>query len=197
VISDGLNPTTSLIRLAHDLIAAKVKPGEIVIDATVGNGHDTAFLLDLIKPNGHVFGFDIQQAAIDQASRNLQANLSHDCLTLIHADHAAMRDYIPSVYDGHVSAVMFNLGYLPGSDKQVKTQSETTLAAIDSACRLISLDGIITILAYPGHEGGEDETDQVNAWCQRLDTRKYQTALFENHPDNPLAPKLFSMTKIG
>ncbi len=197
MISDASNRPFSLIKLAHSLISAKVKPGDIVVDATVGNGHDTVFLLDLIKPNGHVYGFDIQQIAIDQTSRNL-ANLSQqDCLTLIRADHTTMRDYIPSAYHGHVNAVMFNLGYLPGSDKQVKTQSETTLAAIDSACHLIASGGIITILAYPGHEGGEDETEQVNNWCLGLDAKQYQTALFENHPENPIAPKLFSVTKIG
>ncbi len=37
--------------------------GDIVIDATMGNGHDTQFLAELVGENGHVYAFDIQESA--------------------------------------------------------------------------------------------------------------------------------------
>lgn len=196
MISNVTNPPISLVKLAHNLINDKVKPGDIVIDATVGNGYDTAFLLDLVKPNGKVFGFDIQQTAIASAWANLKKSTFLECLHLINTTHANMHAYIPSEYHGKISAVMFNLGYLPGGDKQIITQANSTLAALSSASQLLSADGIITILAYPGHEGGELETDQVKNWCLALDPEQYRVALFENHPDKLSAPKLFAITKI-
>ncbi|MBK8815081.1 MAG: methyltransferase domain-containing protein [Methylococcaceae bacterium] len=196
-MSNASNRPLSLVKLAHQLVAEHVKPGDIVIDATVGNGHDTTFLLDLVLPDGHVFGFDIQQTAIDQANRRLAAQMSNSCLTLFRADHAAMRATIPLIYHGRIGMVMFNLGYLPGSVKHIKTQSKSTLAALAAAADLISLGGLITVVAYPGHDGGGDETRDVDQWRLGLDTGQYRTALFENHPDNPSAPKLFSVCKIG
>jgi SAM-dependent methyltransferase len=197
VIFEDSKPPVSLVKLAHNLINDKVKSGDIVIDATVGNGHDTAFLLDLVKPNGKVFGFDIQQDAIESARSALQEHSFSQCLTLIHASHANMSELIPLAYHCKISSVMFNLGYLPGGDKRIITKSDSTLAALASASQLLSADGIITILAYPGHEGGEMEAEQVLNWCLALDPGQYQVKRFENHPDNPSAPKLFVVTKMG
>lgn len=195
--SDDSKRPIPLVKLAHLLVKDSIKPGDIVIDATVGNGYDTAFLIDLVKPDGHVYGFDVQQAAIDTATNLLNDRWKVNCLTLIRANHAAMLDYIPSVHRGHIKLVMFNLGYLPGSDKQVKTRSESTLAALNSASLILSDMGMITVLAYPGHEGGDIETIQVSDWCRNLDPSNYRVSFHENHPENPAAPKLFVVTKIG
>jgi precorrin-6B methylase 2 len=196
VISTVTKQPISLVKLAHSLIKAKVKPGDIAIDATVGNGHDTRFLLELVSPIGKVLGFDIQQTAIDSTRANLQDIPFMECLTLLHTSHANMAENIPSLHHGKIGAVMFNLGYLPSGNKRIITQADSTLAALANAKQLLSTDGIITILAYPGHEGGKMETDQVKNWCLSLDPEHYQANLLENQPDNPLAPKLFAITKI-
>ncbi|MBC7032591.1 SAM-dependent methyltransferase, partial [Salmonella enterica subsp. enterica serovar Enteritidis] len=48
-----------------------VNPGDHVIDATVGNGHDTVYLAKLVGTTGHVDGFDIQSAAIEATTTAL------------------------------------------------------------------------------------------------------------------------------
>jgi Putative rRNA methylase len=239
VISSASNPPISLVKLAHNLISAKVKPGDIVIDATVGNGHDTRFLLEIVGAEGKVFGFDIQKDAINSTFQLLQetqpnfskpplngegwvrgnkhsktspilspylnffpagedvASLLPTALSLIQASHATMHDHIPLPYHGKISAVMFNLGYLPGGDKSVVTQASSTVAALASASQLLVDGGLITVLAYPGHEGGLTETEQVKAWCIALDQGQFQVKLYENHPDKPSAPKLFAVSKIS
>jgi len=53
----------SVLTMAHRLAAERIQPGDAVIDATVGNGVDTAFLAKAVGPKGVVYGFDIQQAA--------------------------------------------------------------------------------------------------------------------------------------
>lgn len=40
-----------------------VRPGDCVVDATLGNGHDTLFLAKLVGPAGHLYGFDVQACA--------------------------------------------------------------------------------------------------------------------------------------
>jgi Putative rRNA methylase len=167
-----------------------------VIDATVGNGHDTRFLLELVGTKGRVFGFDIQQAALDSTRAGLQGVQHEECLTLIHASHVNMHGNIPSPYHGKISAVMFNLGYLPGGDKRIITQADSTLVALSTASQLLSTEGIITVLAYPGHEGGEMETSQVKNWCFALNPKHYKVNFFESHADKTSVPKLFAITKI-
>jgi hypothetical protein len=50
--------------------------------------------------------------------------------------------------------VAFNLGYLPGGDKEIITRSETTLLALEAAKRILIQGGLISIVVYVGHPGG-------------------------------------------
>jgi hypothetical protein len=50
--------------------------------------------------------------------------------------------------------VAFNLGYLPGGDKQLKTGAETTLRALKAASNVLQAGGLISVVAYTGHPGG-------------------------------------------
>ena len=52
------------LHFSHQLLKV-VEPGDFVIDATMGNGHDTAFLAELVGPSGEVFAFDIKRS-VDQ-----------------------------------------------------------------------------------------------------------------------------------
>ena len=46
--------------LAAACLRQVVQPGDTVIDATMGNGHDTAMLAELVGESGHVIAFDVQ-----------------------------------------------------------------------------------------------------------------------------------------
>lgn len=189
-----MRPIT-LLDTAHHLISDKLHPGDIAIDATVGNGHDTLFLVSLISPNGKVFGFDIQQAALDAAREKCRHKRIQECLVLIHDSHADMATYIPADLHGKISAVMFNLGYLPGGDKSIITQTDSTITALTSACRILAIDGIITVLAYPGHSGGDLETDAVRTWCERLNPEQFTVETLYSSIHKPSAPLLFVILK--
>lgn len=186
----------SLVEKAHELIAARLRPGGVAIDATVGNGYDTLFLLRRVAPNGRVYGFDIQPFALASAQTKIKEPALSDCLTLIEDSHAGMAERIPRADHGSVSAVMFNLGYLPGGDKTVKTQAESTLAALTAASRLLAPEGIITIVAYPGHDGGGRETEQVGYWCGKLDRERFKVDKIDAGASAHAAPRLFAVTRI-
>jgi predicted methyltransferase len=186
----------SLVNVAHELIRDILHSGDIAIDATVGNGHDTSFLAEQTGASGKVYGFDIQQAAIESTLEKFRQARSPECLTLIHASHAIMAEKIPAQYHGKISAIMFNLGYLPGGDKSVITQTDSTLTALSAASRILSPDGIITLLAYPGHQGGDQETDQVKNWCEQLDTKQFEVSTIYSTEHKDSAPRLFVIRKM-
>jgi predicted methyltransferase len=185
----------SLVNVAHNLIRDALHPGDISIDATVGNGHDTLFLVEQVSPLGRVFGFEIQQAAIESTKKKFQQKHSLECLTLIQASHADMGDKIPAHYHGNINAIMFNLGYLPGGDKSIITRTDSTVTALNSACRMLSSNGIITVMAYPGHQGGDLETDQVKNWCEQLDEDQFKISIIYSSENKESAPRLFVILK--
>lgn len=186
----------SLVNVAHDLIRDILRPGDIAIDATVGNGHDTVFLAEQVSPSGRVYGFDIQQAAIDSTLEKFRQNRLSGYLTLIHASHADMGEKIPAQLHGKIRVIMFNLGYLPGGDKSVITLTDSTLIALTIAARILANNGIITLLAYPGHQGGDLETDQVEKWCKQLDAKQFEIRIIYSSEHKDTAPRLFAISKL-
>lgn len=164
----------SLVEQAHAFIEAVVEQGDTVIDATVGNGHDTLFLARLVGGPGKVFGFDIQQEALDSAWQRLEEAGETAQVSLYHAGHEVMALVIPSGYQSRVKAVMFNLGYLPGSDKMKITRESTTLAALQSALAYLAPGGRISVLAYTGHPGGREEAEAIKAWAANLNSTLFR-----------------------
>lgn len=186
----------SLVNAAHNLIRQILRTGDIAIDATVGNGHDTLFLAEQVGPAGHVYGFDIQLAAIDSTRKKFQQTQLSNCLTLIHDSHAAMDEKIPVHLHGNIRVIMFNLGYLPGGDKNIITLADSTLTALTTASRILTVNGIITLLAYPGHQGGNIETDHVKNWCERLDKEQFEVSTIYSAEHKDSAPRLFIIRKL-
>jgi len=187
--------TISLLKLAHQHIQHTLRSGDVAIDATVGNGHDTLFLAEQVSLQGRVYGFDIQQVAIMATTEKLQHNQLVDCVTLIQASHADMAVHIPAQHHGNIKACMFNLGYLPKGDKAIITQTSSTLLALTAACSLLAPQGLITILAYSGHAGGDEETDHVEQWAEQLD-EQFSVNRFLSAIPSPSAPRLLVIQRL-
>jgi predicted methyltransferase len=140
--------------LARLLVQSRVQPGMTVIDATVGNGHDTVMLADAVGPTGHVYGFDIQVDALANARTRLGAR-TH--VTLHQIGHEHMASLLPTTTHGHIAAILFNLGYLPGASKAVTTQPDTTLTALAASLTLLMRGGIVSAVLYPGHAAAHQQ----------------------------------------
>ena len=180
----------SLTAQAHSIIEANLNAGDIAIDATVGNGHDTLFLARQVGVNGKVFGFDIQQQAIETAQSKLQSEQFADNIQLFQLSHNKMEQYIPIDFHGKIKAIMFNLGYLPGSDKSIITQTDSTLEALQQSLNLLDKSAVITIAAYPGHSGGDAETQAIRQWLEQLDSDQYSIKTIYSS-DKDIAPRLY------
>lgn len=159
---------------AAELIEGALGEGKIAVDATLGNGHDTRWLCELVGEAGRVYGFDVQPEAVERSrARLIEAGVSQRA-RLFCESHARMAEYISP---GSVDAVMFNLGWLPGADHAVTTKVESTLRAVDAALELLREDGLLTICVYPGHEEGAREREALLEWAQNLDARRYDAML--------------------
>jgi predicted methyltransferase len=188
----------SVLSMAHKWIAERTSPGDIVIDATAGGGVDTQALAALVGPNGTVYAFDIQQEALDRTYERLSAHEGGSKLPdvkLVLENHARMADAVDPAIVGQVSAVMFNLGYLPGSsDLTIITEPASTLAALDAAIRLLRPGGIVTCVLYPGHPGGSEEAASVEAWAVQLPQSVAQAVTYRQS-QRPTAPYLVALEK--
>jgi len=162
-------PYRSLTALAQQAVRERLRDGALAIDATVGNGHDTLFLAGRVAPRGHVTGFDIQRRALEQTRARLIAAGLAATATLHSCGHERMLEKISPNWSHRVSAVMFNLGYLPGGDKGLTTSPGTTLRALNQALSLLRIGGLISLLVYRGHPGAQAEADAIAGRLQRLD----------------------------
>lgn len=187
----------SLPETAHGIIREYLQRGDTAIDATVGNGHDTVFLAETVGATGQVYGFDIQAQALQVTRQRLRQQGLDARATLFEVSHAAMVQYIPGQLHGGIKAIMFNLGYLPGADKTLITQTQSTLQAIDAACQLLTIAGVITVLAYPGHAGGDAETRSLTVWLRQLDAGQFFVETLYSHHHQETAPRLFVIKKTA
>ena len=155
--------------LAREAILQAVQPGDTVVDATMGNGHDTLTLCEAVGPDGRVYAFDVQEQALAETEKRLREQGTADRAELILAGHEHMAEYVK----GPVKAVVFNLGWLPGGDHEVTTRWETTRRAVESALDLLAPMGVLVICAYPGHAEGERERQELTAFLSALGNRKF------------------------
>ncbi|MFT6407286.1 MAG: tRNA1(Val) A37 N6-methylase TrmN6 [Arenicella sp.] len=148
---------------AHQLIRHhfKGKSKGIAVDATCGNGFDSQFLAALGFQR--VIGFDIQEVAINTTRERL-SQAGYKKIELVLAGHQTMANYI----DTKVDCVMFNFGYLPSGDKTIVTNPENSIEAIAVAAHLLSHNGLISLMCYPGHPSGAIETQAIRDWFKTL-----------------------------
>ena len=172
-----------LLDLQKKFILAHLGEGDTAVDFTMGNGYDTVFLSKTVGPTGRVIAFDIQEKALVSTEQNLRKNGCPDNWRLICASHACANEFVP----GKIKAGMFNLGYLPGSDKSVTTMRSTTLPAIEAAIEIMDRDAIILVAVYPGHAEGEAEGKMLAEYFATLDRRKICVTQIKivNSPTSP------------
>ena len=164
----------SLVKRAHQCVAEVLGPGDIAIDATMGNGYDTFFLADRVGNFGKVYAFDIQSTALENTHRRLFSHALDKRVELVLGGHEKLLDFVPAHANSRIKAVMFNLGYRPNSDKRVMTSVTTTLAALEAAVKVLAISGRITVISYTGHCGGREEAEAVKAFGQSLSNHDFR-----------------------
>lgn len=196
IMIDSTIPITAVLRgpvpLAHLFLRNFVHEGDRAIDATCGNGHDTLLLARLVGQAGHVWGFDIQQQAVDETTRQLVVAELSGRVTLLQTGHEELAQHVT----GPLQAVLFNLGYLPGGDRSIITRPETTALALEQSLLLLAAGGVLLVTIYPGHGGGADEQAVVESWAAALDPRRAHCWRMGQTNAAPAAPYLLLVQKV-
>lgn len=184
-------------------------PGTIAIDATCGNGYDALFLASLClqernstlrNPAGRLHCIDIQPEALDSTKKRLSATFPPEYLSQVSFHSGSHETFPAEISPGSVSLICYNLGYLPGlrrkDDNFVRTNSASTLKSLQNAVDLLKQDGMISVTAYRGHEGGNEETNAVETFMSSLHELDWR--VYAHIPLNrPQSPILYMAYKIG
>ena len=174
--------------VAKNEVLKHLKTGDIAIDATAGNGHDTLWLANAIAPSGLVFAFDIQEHALNSTRQRLVKNEMLSLVNLHHTGHENLLQILPSEHHGQVAAIVFNLGFLPGGDPTLITKSDSTTQALKASLTVLKPGGILSVTLYPCHSGAQEEVDLVLSWFHQIDAKQFDSRI-EHHPQgNPTSP---------
>ncbi|HSU79782.1 MAG TPA: class I SAM-dependent methyltransferase [Candidatus Angelobacter sp.] len=182
------------VQLAHVLASEVLEDGDMAVDATAGNGHDTLYLANLVGATGHVYAFDIQEQAIQKTETRLKEAAVYERVTLIQDSHHQAKTYIR---EESLSLALFNLGYLPGGDKTVVTQVDTTVKAAEFFLQALKPNGRVVLVLYPGHPEGQTEAAAIETWANALPQTLFtvQKTVTLNQINNP--PYVIAIEKRG
>lgn len=167
-----MNPS-EIVSRAHQLWSTHA-PYRHVIDATVGNGHDSLFLAPL---SARIDGIDIQPLAIRRSTARLAACPN----TFLHLDNFT---HLKSYSSPKTDLIIFNLGFLPGAGKQISTAAEESSKAIALAYDALCSGGHLCIAVYPRHPGGQAELEAIdllieqNKWTHEKEVFETSDTLF-------------------
>ena len=181
-------PDLTAVRLVQDYLAAHLPHAALCIDATCGNGGDTAFLCGLSAASGgRVLGFDIQP----EATASPRAHLAQKGFTAeLHRDsHANLLQYVTP---GTADAVMFNFGWLPGADHAVFSTAGSSIPALEAALTALRPGGVLSAILYSGRVIGSDEKRHILQWARALPLTKCTVLVcdFANWADTAPLPCL-------
>lgn len=174
----------SIVDQSHDFLKDALHKGAICIDATLGWGKDTNFFLK--NKVRKVYGFEIQQEVFEQTV----SNITDSHFVPVFDGHQNMDAYVKE----EVDAIIFNFGYCPGFNSQVKTNPKTSLEAIEKTLYLLKKKGRMALVIYP-HEEGREESKAIEMYLKKLDSHAFyiekRTQLNQDH-----SPYLIGIEKL-
>lgn len=164
----------NIAKLSHDILNKHPNP-RIAVDMTCGLGRDTLFLADIAQK---VYAFDIQEAALMETAK-LLSRTQKEKVRLIHASHHLFADYIDELID----LAIYNLGYLPGGQKDILTDAKTVLCSLKRLLERLNNGGLVVMVIYL-HDSSE--SDILETYTRGLDARydvmRYQVLNKTNCP---------------
>ncbi|MGI8602251.1 MAG: class I SAM-dependent methyltransferase [Verrucomicrobiales bacterium] len=167
------------------------------MDATAGNGHDTLFLASLVSPGGTVHAFDVQMKALHRTEERLREKGVRDGTVILHhIGHEFAAATLAAAGVIAIRAAMFNLGYLPRGDPAIITQPNTTIRAVADMLSLLDSQGIITLVMYVGHPGGESEAAALRAFIQQIPTSEFMARHYRPAPHRDHSPELIVIERL-
>lgn len=168
--------------LSHSIIKEYIEDKIVAVDATLGNGYDCDFLSSCFEK---VFAFEIQK---DACEKYIDKNNN---VIIINDSHHKIDEYVKE----GINCICYNLGYLPGGDKDITTLAETSLKSIQIALELLAPNGLMSIAIYRGHNEGKEEENCILKYLRELPKNKFGVMLHECINRSSTAPLLVIVEK--
>lgn len=154
------------VHMVDLILSCIMKDFFFIVDMTIGNGNDSLKLLEKY-PSSWLIGFDIQEKAVKSTKEKLK-NIDSSRYKLVLDSFIWVDKYVD-----RADLIVYNLGYLPGSDKSIVTKGDDTLLSLKKSLKLLICGGIIIIIFYLGHDGGNDEYDICLNYIRSLNQNSY------------------------
>ena len=160
------------VEFQHHLWLDALESARTIVDITCGNGHDTMYLLSHCHENSHVYAIDIQEVAITRTKEKIVKELPQAMkqVDFILGSHDRVIETLPV---SNIDLMIGNLGYLPNADHQIMTKSTSTIKAISKGLAKLSVNGLCTIVAYPGTETGRKEAEDLEYYIASINQKEY------------------------
>ena len=189
------NLLTKTTELSMYVTLDYIREGDLVIDATCGNGNDTLLLSAAVGESGDVLAVDIQEEAVEKTKKRLQDAGAGNVKT-IQGSFCFMDQFLSAWFpDCRPAAVVFNLGYLPGGNKAITTRTDETVSAVAKAAELVRKDGIVTVVMYSGHPEGEREKAEVLAMAKKLPKDRFHVVFASMLNQDSCPPEILWITR--
>jgi hypothetical protein len=169
--------------LSHYIIEKFIETKDVAIDATLGNGHDCTFLSSIFKK---VYAFEVQKEACINYN-----SLQKDNVIVINDSHHRFLNYIKE----DVNCIIYNLGFLPGGNKNITTLANTTLESIKCGLKILFSGGIMAIAIYRGHNAGLEEESVIIEYAKKLPKDTYGVMIHQYLNRSSNSPVLIIIEK--
>lgn len=172
--------------LMKDFITSINKDNITCVDATLGNGNDSLYLSQLVNDKGHIYAYDIQeQALLNSQALFKQQNVNNITMKLLSHEF---------IEEANIDLAIFNLGYLPGFDKTIKTTKETSLKALINLLPKMNKDNMLIIIClYIGHQEGMEESILIDDFVKNLSPSEYLVSKYQNY-NRPTSPYILTIS---
>lgn len=167
-----------ITELAKEILKNEKKIN-VAVDMTAGNGYDSKFILDELKAT-RLYAFDIQAKAKENTQKLIG---NRENFTFILDSHENIDKYVKEKID----LAIYNLGYLPKSDKNITTKKTSTINSLKKLLAILNKEGKIFISVYPGHKEGKLEAGALDAYLGNLDQKLF-TVLKLSYPNQKNTP---------
>lgn len=95
--------------LIHEVLELlQLKPGQVVVDGTLGLGGHSSALMKAVGPTGHLYAFDKDERNIEVARPRLESVGKH--FTIFHDSFSSLTDRLRRQGVSQVDALLFDLG---------------------------------------------------------------------------------------
>lgn len=162
---------------AHQLLAQAIRPGDTVIDATVGYGDDTCFLAEQVADFGHVYGFELQKEALTICDDRLTKAALNRQVTLLNQGHERIITALAP--DIKVQAAIFSLGALSPETTAQMTLPNTTISAYHQILSRLNRGGLLIFVSEQKFNESTEELDYLSADLARLNPDHYQVSAYQ------------------